>query len=256
MTVFSIVLQRWRPTPLSKKDPTLEDEGRAAFVKLEQGDEAITAVWKKARDISLGEFKRVYKRMNVEFEYYWGESHYLDEVPKVIKELKEKGLLEESEGAQVVRVTDDKGKEIPPAIMIKADGSTIYATRDVAACLFRYREFEFVRLTWVTGQEQKLHFQQVKNVVRRMEYPWAEKMEHLAFGLYRFKGIKMSTRKGNYVTLEEVIDLAKDKVIEIMKSREGADLSIIDHIYVVLPFASFDKIPHPLFPHLNRSKMQ
>ncbi len=212
----------------AEKDSSLEDQGRAAFVKLEQGDEKILELWRKARDISLSEFKRVYKRMNVEFEHYWGESHYLDEVPKVIAELKEKNLLEESEGAQVVRVTDDKGKEIPPAIMIKADGSTIYATRDVAACLYRYREFEFVRLTWVTGQEQKLHFQQVKDVVRKMAYPWAEKMEHLAFGLYRFKGLKMSTRKGNYVTLEEVIELAKEKVIEIMKSREGADLSIID----------------------------
>ncbi len=212
----------------AEKDPSLEDEGRAAFARLEQGDAEITELWKKAREISLNEFKRVYKRMNVEFEHYWGESHYLDEVPKVIEELKSKGLLEESEGALVVHVEDDKGRELTPALMIKADGSTIYATRDVAAACFRFREFEFVRCTWVVGQEQKLHFQQVRAVLKKMGYDWFDRCEHLAFGLYRFKGLKMSTRKGNYVTLEDVIESAKEKVIEIMQQREGYDQKTID----------------------------
>ena len=112
--------------------------------------------------------------------------------------------------------------------MIKADGSTIYATRDVAAACFRFREFEFVRCTWVVGQEQKLHFQQVRAVLKKMGYDWFDRCEHLAFGLYRFKGLKMSTRKGNYVTLEDVIESAKEKVIEIMQQREGYDQKTID----------------------------
>ena len=152
----------------------------------------------------------------------------MDEVPKVIAELKDKKLLEESEGAFVVQVEDEKGRELTPALMLKADGSTIYATRDVAAALYRFREFDFVRCTWVVGQEQKLHFQQVKGVLKKMGYDWYDRCEHLAFGLYRFKGLKMSTRKGNYVTLEDVIEAAKERVVEIMQDREGYDQATID----------------------------
>ncbi|MEK6706710.1 MAG: arginine--tRNA ligase [Bdellovibrionota bacterium] len=200
-------------------DPSLEAEARNAFLKLEQGDPEITALWKKCVEISIKEFNRIYQRLGVKFDHVWGESFYKDKLMPLIDDLKKRNLLELSEGAWVVRVKDEKENDLLPCIMQKSDGATIYATRDVAAAIYRHEKFNFDRMTYIVGAEQKLHFQQVFGVLRRMGLPWAGKCEHIPFGLYRFKDAKMSTRKGNFVTLEEVLALAKERVAELMLER-------------------------------------
>lgn len=205
--------------------PELEDEAREAFLKLEKKDLEMTALWKKCCEISLKEFNALYKRLDIQFDHFWGESYYQDQLKPLIARLEKAGILVESEGAKVVQVTDRAGKELPPCILEKKDGATIYATRDVAAALYRHEQFHFDRMTYIVGQEQKLHFQQVFGVLRRMGLDWESKCEHVPFGLYRFKDAKMSTRKGNFVTLDDMITLAKDRVRELMTDRmkhEGA----------------------------------
>jgi arginyl-tRNA synthetase len=209
----------------AETNPALEDEARQAFLKLEQGDEAMLALWKKCVDISLREFHRLYARLGVKFDYIWGESHYTSLLGPLLSELKKRGILVQSEGAWVVPVTDREGKELPPCILEKSDGATIYATRDVAAAGYRYEKFAFDRMSYIVGGEQRLHFQQVFGVLRKMGYEWESRCEHVPTGLYRFKDAKMSTRKGNFVTLEDVLELARDRVKEILASREGLKLS-------------------------------
>ena len=203
----------------AESDPSLEDEARNAFVKLEKGDPEITALWKKCVEISIREFDRVYARLDVHFDHIWGESYYKEQLVPLLDELRNKGLLIESEGAWVVPVTDREGKEIPPCILQKSDGATIYATRDLAAAIYRYNKFHFDRMTYVVGKEQKLHFEQLFSVLRKLGYDWEKKCEHVPLGLYRFKDAKMSTRKGNFVTLEDVLALAKDRVATLMLER-------------------------------------
>lgn len=208
-----------------ESNPGLEDEARKAFLKLEQGDPEMTALWKKCVDISLREFDRLYARIGVKFDHIWGESHYEKQLAPMLEDLKNRGVLEQSEGAWVAKVTDRAGKEIPPCILQKSDGATIYATRDVAAACYRWEQFHFDRMTYIVGGEQKLHFEQVFGTLRKMGKDWELKCEHVPTGLYRFKDAKMSTRKGNFVTLEEVLEAAKDRVREILKGRENLTLS-------------------------------
>ncbi|MCM2323640.1 MAG: arginine--tRNA ligase [Oligoflexia bacterium] len=206
----------------AEKNPALEEEARQDFVKLEKGDPAITAFWQKCVRISLREFDRAYGRLGVRFDHIWGESFYREQLPPLLDALRKKGLLVESEGAQVVPVTDREGHELPPCILQKTDGGTTYATRDVAAALFRQERFRFDRMTYIVGGEQKLHFQQIFAVLKQMGCDWVERCEHVPTGLYRFKDAKMSTRKGNFVTLEEVLELAKERVTELLAKRESA----------------------------------
>lgn len=203
----------------AEKDPSIEAEARETFARLEKGDPEVTAVWKKCVDISLDEFGRIYKRLNVRFDHIWGESFYQPQLAPLLADFRRKGLLVESEGAWVVPVTDENGKELPPCILEKSDGATIYATRDVAAALYRMEKFHFDRMTYVVGGEQKLHFQQIFAVLKKAGMEWVSRCEHVATGLYRFKDAKMSTRKGNFVTLEDVIGLAKDRVAQLMQER-------------------------------------
>jgi arginyl-tRNA synthetase len=204
---------------VAENDPTIEERAREAFLKLEKGDPEITAFWKKCVDVSIEEFDRQYKRLGVHFDHIWGESYYKDQLQPLLADLRVRGLLEESEGAWVVQVTNAEGKELPPCILQKKDGATIYATRDLAAAIYRESKFHFDRMTYIVGGEQKLHFEQVFGVLRKMGLPWVSKCEHVPFGLYRFKDAKMSTRKGNYVTLEEVLELAKERVATLMQER-------------------------------------
>ena len=204
-------------------DPTIEEQAKLNFLKLEQGDPEITAFWKKCVDVSITEFDRQYKRLGVHFDHIWGESYYKDQLAPLLAELRKKGLLVESEGAWVVPVTNAEGKELPPCILQKSDGATIYATRDLAAAIYRHEKFHFDRMTYIVGAEQKLHFEQVFAVLRKMGLDWASKCEHVPFGLYRFKDAKMSTRKGNFVTLEEVLELAKERVAHLMTERAKAN---------------------------------
>ncbi len=213
----------------AEENPTLEDEAREAFLKLEKNDPEMIALWKRCVDISMKEFNRIYGRLSVHFDKFWGESYYKDMLQPLLDDLRGRGLLVESEGAWVVPVNDptpgNEDKELPPCILQKKDGATIYATRDVAAAIYRHDQFKFDRMTYIVGGEQKLHFLQVFAVLKKMGYDWYSKCEHVPTGLYRFKDAKMSTRKGNFVTLEDVIALAKERVATLMRERAKAQES-------------------------------
>jgi len=220
LTMMDLVDLYVKINAMATTDPQIEEEAKLAFLKLEQGDEKITALWKKCVDISMKEFMRCYDRLGVHFDHYWGESYYKNQLHPLLKKLETQGLLVESDGAWVVPVQDEKGIELPPCILKKSDGATIYATRDVAAAIYRHEQFHFDRMTYIVGAEQRLHFKQVFAVLKKMGHPWADRCEHIAFGLYRFRDAKMSTRKGNFVTLEEVLELAKVRVGELIRQRE------------------------------------
>lgn len=204
-------------------DPALEDQARAAFKRLEGKDPEVTAVWKKCIEISMREFNALYAKLDVKFDHVWGESHYEAQLSPLLARLKQDGIIVRSEGAWVANVTDEKGRELTPCILEKSDGSTIYATRDLAAALYRYEKYKFDRMTYIVGGEQRLHFQQVFGVLRKMGKDWAPLLEHVPTGLYRFKDARMSTRKGNFVTLEDVWSLVKERVSALMKERNAAE---------------------------------
>jgi len=218
-TIQDLVQLYVRINQEAEKDETIEVEARADFLKLEKGDPAVTAIWKKCVDISMTEFTRIYKRLGVRFDHIWGESFYKDQLAPLLRQLREKNLLIESEGAWVIPVNEENGREMPPCILEKSDGATIYATRDVAAAIYRFEQFHFDRMTYIVGGEQKLHFQQIFAVLRKMGHSFTSRCEHVPTGLYRFKDAKMSTRKGNFVTLDEVLTLAKERVSSLMLER-------------------------------------
>lgn len=201
-----------------EQNPALKEKTREYFARLEKGDTAIQNYWKKFVELSIKEFKITYERLNVQFDHYWGESMYVDKTDALVKMLRNKGLLVESEGAQVVAL---ESFGMPPCIIIKADGSTIYATRDLAAAIFRKEKFNFSKMVYVVGGEQKLHFNQVFKVLELAGFNWSKDCSHVDFGLYRFKDAKMSTRKGNFVTLEAVLDHAVERVQQIMQDKNS-----------------------------------
>ena len=198
----------------AEKDPKLEDEGRAAFKKLENGDEEEIKLWKWFREVSLQEFNRIYKELGVTFDSYNGEAFFNDKMQPVVDELKEKGLLEESRGAQVVNLGEDEN----PALILKSDGSSLYMTRDLAAALYRKKEYDFVMSLYVAGGEQTGHFKQLKQVLKKMGYDWSDNIHHIPFGLITQGGKKLSTRKGNVVFLDQVlkdaVSLAEQQIEE------------------------------------------
>ena len=205
---------------LAENDPKIEEEAKEAFLRLEKGDPEITALWQKCVDISLREFDRNYSRLGVRFDHIWGESYYKGQLAPLLEDLRARDILVQSEGAWIVPVADETGHELPPCLLQKSDGATIYATRDVAAALYRFKQFQFDRMTYIVGAEQKLHFKQVFGVLRKMGMTWVDRCEHVASGLYRFKDAKMSTRKGNFVTLDEVLGQAKERVRTLMIERQ------------------------------------
>lgn len=198
----------------AEKDPKLEDEGRAAFKKLEKGDEEEIKLWKWFREVSLQEFNRIYKELGVTFDSYNGEAFFNDKMQPVVDELREKGLLEESRGAQVVNLGEDEN----PALILKSDGSSLYMTRDLAAALYRKKEYDFVMSLYVAGGEQTGHFKQLKQVLKKMGYDWSDNIHHIPFGLITQGGKKLSTRKGNVVFLDQVlkdaVSLAEQQIEE------------------------------------------
>lgn len=187
----------------AEMNPSLEDQGRSWFKRLEDGDEQALKLWKWFRDESLKEFSRIYQLMNVEFDSYAGEAFYNDKMERVVKLLEENQLLVESEQAQVVELTEE---QLPPCLIKKSDGATLYATRDLAAALYRQEEYQFVQSLYVVGHEQSLHFKQLMAVLAKMGYDWSKQMHHIPFGLMLKDGKKMSTRKGKVVLLEEVLN--------------------------------------------------
>ncbi|MDY4510933.1 arginine--tRNA ligase [Streptococcus hyovaginalis] len=187
----------------AEENPSLDDEAREWFRKLEAGDEEAVSLWQWFRDESMVEFNRLYKELDVSFDSYNGEAFYNDKMDEIVDLLAEKGLLQESQGAQVVNL-EKYGIE-HPALIKKSDGATLYITRDLAAALYRKRTYDFAKSIYVVGNEQSAHFKQLKAVLKEMGYDWSDDMEHVAFGLVTKNGKKLSTRKGNVILLEPTI---------------------------------------------------
>ncbi|MDY5974459.1 arginine--tRNA ligase, partial [Streptococcus hyovaginalis] len=183
----------------AEENPSLDDEAREWFRKLEAGDEEAVSLWQWFRDESMVEFNRLYKELDVSFDSYNGEAFYNDKMDEIVDLLAEKGLLQESQGAQVVNL-EKYGIE-HPALIKKSDGATLYITRDLAAALYRKRTYDFAKSIYVVGNEQSAHFKQLKAVLKEMGYDWSDDMEHVAFGLVTKNGKKLSTRKGNVILL-------------------------------------------------------
>jgi arginyl-tRNA synthetase len=186
----------------AENNPSLEDEGRAWFKKLEDGDEDALSLWSWFRDESLQEFAKIYKLLKVEFDSFNGEAFYNDKMDVVVEMLENQGLLIESDQAQVVDLEEEN---LPPCLIKKSDGATLYATRDLAAALYRKNNYQFNQALYVVGNEQSLHFKQLKSVLRKMNFDWADSLHHIPFGMMLKDGKKMSTRKGKLILLEEVL---------------------------------------------------
>lgn len=205
----------------AETNPALDDQARQEFLNLEKGDAEAIRIWKRFIEISLKEFNRLYDALDIRFDHFWGESFYQKHLQPLIEDFKHKGIVEESEGALVVRVNDERGQEMPPCLLQKSDGASIYATRDLAAAIYRHQQFKFDRMTYVVGVTQSLHFKQIFATLKRAGYDWADRCEHIPTGTYRMKGAKMATRSGNFVTLEDSIDLARKRVHELIQERQG-----------------------------------
>ncbi|MFC2401472.1 MAG: arginine--tRNA ligase [Streptococcus sobrinus] len=186
-----------------KSQPQLDEEARNWFRKLEAGDEEAISLWQWFRDESLVEFNRLYNQLGVQFDSYNGEAFYNDKMDEVVSLLEDKGLLQESQGAQVVKL-DKYGIE-NPALIKKSDGATLYITRDLAAAIYRKRTYDFAKSIYVVGNEQAAHFKQLKAVLKEMDYDWSDDITHVPFGLVTKDGKKLSTRKGNVILLEPTI---------------------------------------------------
>ncbi len=199
-----------------KDDPGLADLARENFRKLEEGAPEEKALWEKFRDMSLKEFASVYEKMGVSFDNYNGESFYSDRIPEVLDLLNENGLLVESEGARVVML-DEYG--LPPCIIVKSDGTTIYASRDLAAVMYRHDAYDFHKNIYVVGLPQALHFKQVFAVLDKAGQAYARDCVHVGFGLVKFKNMKFSTREGNIVVLDELLNESIAKTREIIRSN-------------------------------------
>ena len=200
----------------AEQKPEMEDEARAWFTKLENGDEEAKALWQWFRDESLKEFARVYDLLDIEFDSYAGESFYSDKMGVVIDQLKEKGLLVQSQGTNVV---DLEKYNMPPALITKNDGSTLYMTRDLAAAIYRKNTYDFDKCIYVVGSQQSLHFQQLFKVLELMGYEWSKDLIHVPFGMVALEEGTMSTRKGRVVFLEDVLKQAVEKTKEIVLSK-------------------------------------
>lgn len=209
----------------AKQDPSLDDRARAWFKRLEDGEEGARALWRRCVDLSMEEFAAVYERLGVAFDHVTGESFYEDKMPAVIEDLRARGLLEESEGAQVVRV-DEPGdeKEVPPCLVVKSDGATLYATRDLAAAQYRHDAFAFDRALYLVDAGQSMHFEQLKRVLRRAGRAWADRIRHVAFGVLLIGGVRARTRTGSVVLLADVLDEAVERVEAVIREKH-ADLA-------------------------------
>lgn len=201
----------------AEKNPALNDEARAWFAKMEQGDEEALKIWQWFKDISLIEYKRTYDLLGMEFDHYLGESFYRDKTSDVVKRITDANLLTESEGAKIV---DLEEYDMAPCLILKNDGSSIYATRDLAAIFYRKETHNFVKCIYVTGQEQKLHFAQVFKVVELLGNEWAkDQLVHIPYGLVSLEGAKLSTRSGNIIYAEDILLEAIAKIKDIINEK-------------------------------------
>ena len=207
----------------AERHPEMEDEARAWFTKLENGDKEAKELWQWFRDESLKEFARVYDLLDIEFDSYNGESFYSDKMDRVIDIIKDKGLLQESQGTNIV---DLEEYNMPPALITKNDGSTLYMTRDLAAALYRKENYDFEKCIYVVGSQQSLHFQQLFKVLELVGFEWAKDMVHVPFGMVALEEGTMSTRKGRVVFLEDVLKQAIEKTKETMLTKNPNALNV------------------------------
>ena len=200
----------------AEKNPELDEEARQWFVRIEQHDPYAMELFNWFREITLKEVQRIYELLDVHFDSYAGESFYNDKLGSVIDELQEKGLLLESQGAKVVDLSDFN---MPPCMILKADGASLYATRDIAAALYRKKTYNFEKCLYVVAYQQNLHFQQWFKVIELMGYDWYRDLEHVAFGMVSLQDTTLSTRHGNVVFLDDVLQRAIEKAAEIMQEK-------------------------------------
>jgi arginyl-tRNA synthetase len=200
----------------AEKDDSLNDEARAWFTRMEQGDEDALSIWEWFKEISLKEYMRIYDLLGVSFDSFNGESFYRDMTSKVVETLESKNLLVESDGAKIVPLDE---YDMPPCLVTKKDGSSIYATRDLAALLYRHETYNFTKCLYVTGLEQQLHFKQVFKVIELLGYDWYQGLHHIPYGLVSLKEGKMSTRKGQVIFAEDILKEAIQRIREIIAEK-------------------------------------
>lgn len=198
------------------KSSTLMDEARAWFVKMEQNDSEAIEIWNWFKEISMVEYERVYKLLGVSFDSFKGESFYRDKVPSLVAELKEKNLLQESQGANIIDLWE---YDMPPCLITKSDGGSIYHSRDIAAILYRKKTYDFEKCLYVTGLEQSLHFKQVFKAIELMGYDWANNLVHIPYGLVSLDGAKLSTRTGNIVYAEDILNEAIERAMHAIQEK-------------------------------------
>ncbi len=195
----------------------IKEECRHYFASLEKGDEDAVKIWKWIREISLKEFNVVYDLLGIKFDSYNGESFYSDKMMKQVERMEKLGILKDSEGAKIV---DLEKYNLPPALILKSDGSTIYITRDIAAAEYRHETYHPEKNIYVVATEQNLHFKQLKAVLKEMQYDWYDEVTHVAFGMINLADGKLSTRQGRVVYLIDVLNKAIEKIMEILNERE------------------------------------
>ena len=200
----------------AEKDPSLEDEGRAWFKKIEDGDPEAMEIFSWFKEVTLKDTQRVYDLLGVSFDSYNGEAFYNDKMGPVVDELREKGLLVESQGAQVVQL-EEYG--MPPALVLRSDGATLYITRDLAAAFYRHNTYHFDKCLYVVAYQQNLHFRQLFKILELMGHDWYKGMEHVSFGMVSYEGRALSTREGYVVYLEDLLNKAIEKAREIIEEK-------------------------------------
>ena len=198
------------------ENPELDEQARQWFKKLEDGDQEALDLWQWFRDESLVEFNRIYDKLDVSFDYFHGEAFYNDKMDEGIQILEDKNLLQESKGAQIVNL---EKYDLPPALIKKSDGATLYITRDMATAMYRHRTFNFAKNIYVVGQEQSHHFKQLKAVLKEMGFDWSDDMIHVSFGLVTKNKKKLSTRKGNIIRLEPTLDEAEARALTQIEAK-------------------------------------
>ncbi|EGE54025.1 arginine--tRNA ligase [Streptococcus parauberis] len=200
----------------AEEKPELDEEARQWFKKLEDGDKEAWDLWQWFRDESLVEFNRIYEKLNITFDHYHGEAFYNDKMDEGLQILEDKNLLHDSKGAKIV---DLEKYNLPPALIKKSDGATLYITRDMATAMYRKRTFDFVKNIYVVGQEQSHHFKQLKAVLKEMGFDWSDDMVHVSFGLVTKNKKKLSTRKGNIILLEPTLDEAVSRALTQIEAK-------------------------------------
>lgn len=228
----------------AEKNPELEEEARRYFKNLEDGSPEETRLWQWFKDLSLKEFNKLYNRLGVSFDSYNGESFYSDKMDEVVSLLEEKSLLKESDQAKIV---DLEPYNMPPCIIVKSDGASIYATRDIAAAIYRKRTYDFYKNIYVVGIPQALHFQQFFKVLELMGCEWSKDCVHVGFAHVRFPDKKLSTRSGNVIYLEDVLDESVNRIKEYMTNTK-LDEDMIE------PTAEKIGIGAVIFAFLKRSR--